>query len=306
MANSIRIYILVDSEFHFVQCAVPRRPQPVYESEGNITVSPRIVGGITAQEGDVRGIVSIQTIKGNHCCGGTWIRFGNRSQILTAAHCIFVDDQLIPESFLHLLQIMGDDLSISKSSPGPRRQIGKVRKIVPHPQYSPDTLHDDIAMIFLDKPFKETSTFGSIQVADENVVDNQTCSIAGWGTTAKSIELLIANVSVVPREICNGAHSHDGKVGPHAFCAGSMHGGTDTCQGDSGGGITRQNRLVGVVSWGRGCGRKTFPGIYTNAYEYRDWIEKTIQLENVSPPITQSTVLMLATVFAAIFARSIF
>ncbi|XP_055299883.1 trypsin eta-like [Sitodiplosis mosellana] len=294
----------IAQQFHSVNCEVPHLQQPVYDSDGNIKFFPRIVGGTKAHEGDVRGIVSIQTWKNEHICGGTWFRIGNKTQILTAAHCV-IDSKghLFPKL---LLQIMGDDLSISKS-PGLHRQMRKVRKIVPHPYYNPENLQNDIAMIFLTTQFKETRTFAPIQLATRSVVDNQACNIAGWGYTAEngvsSIELLMANVSVVPREICNGAFSYNGRVGPYAFCAGSMGGGIDTCQGDSGGGITSQNQLVGVVSFGVGCGRRNFPGVYTNAYHYRGWIEKTI---NASPAINQSTVLMLATVFAAIFARSMF
>lgn len=36
-------------------------------------------------------------------------------------------------------------------------------------------------------------------------------------------------------------------------------------QGDSGGPlISQERRLIGVVSWGYGCARAGFPGIYTN------------------------------------------
>lgn len=46
----------------------------------------------------------------------------------------------------------------------------------------------------------------------------------------QSIDLMITNVSVVPWEICNGPHAYKGLVGKHAFCAGSMEGGADSCQ----------------------------------------------------------------------------
>lgn len=44
---------------------------------------------------------------------------------------------------------MGDDLSISKSTSSPHRQVRKVRKIVAHPYYDPKLLSNDIAMIFV-------------------------------------------------------------------------------------------------------------------------------------------------------------
>lgn len=47
------------------------------------------------------------------------------------------------------LQIMGDDLSISNYSPSPRRQIRRVRKIVPHPLYDDYSKNNDIAVIFV-------------------------------------------------------------------------------------------------------------------------------------------------------------
>lgn len=45
---------------------------------------------------------------------------------------------------------MADDISVSRSSPGKRRQIRNVRKIATHPRYEikPNTLND-IAILFV-------------------------------------------------------------------------------------------------------------------------------------------------------------
>ncbi|XP_028158543.1 trypsin-7-like [Ostrinia furnacalis] len=56
------------------------------------------------------------------------------------------------------------------------------------------------------------------------------------------------------------------------FCAGGM--GRDACQGDSGGAAVSRGRVVGISSFGYGCGRYNIPGVYINISEenIREWI----------------------------------
>jgi hypothetical protein len=65
------------------------------------------------------------------------------------------------------------------------------------------------------------------------------------------------------------------------FFSGVNGGGKDSCQGDSGGPIVvRQNGnthvQVGVVSWGNGCARPDFPGVYARVSSAHDWIKDVI------------------------------
>lgn len=59
-----------------------------------------------------------------------------------------------------------------------------------------------------------------------------------------------------------------------------MKGGKDSCQGDSGGPAVMKHGdipyLVGITSWGTGCGRPGVPGIYTDVSVITGWIATVV------------------------------
>ena len=67
----------------------------------------------------------------------------------------------------------------------------------------------------------------------------------------------------------------------------------DTCQGDSGGPvmmytISQQWVLVGVTSYGKGCARANYAGVYTRVAAYQSWIATTSSNASTNPRSSES------------------
>ena len=98
-----------------------------------------------------------------------------------------------------------------------------------------------------------------------------------------SAELMLANVRLVPPTVCNANplfRETASSVGPGQICAlGDDQ--QDACQGDSGGPLIRrragQQTLVGLVSYGMGCGLPDTPGVYLDLRSYLGWIKEAMR-----------------------------
>jgi hypothetical protein len=112
-------------------------------------------------------------------------------------------------------------------------------------------------------------------------VDGPDAIIAGFGVTADhsngSPDLNHAFVKVWDDARCSATNSYGAEYDPATMvCAGWFEEGdtqaVDACQGDSGGGLARTDDsgdiaadvLLGVVSFGKGCGLPQYPGVYAD------------------------------------------
>ncbi|NWX19577.1 NETR protein, partial [Aegotheles bennettii] len=116
-------------------------------------------------------------------------------------------------------------------------------------------------------------------------INRQACIISGWGDTGKSYSrtLLQGVVPLLPREDCEVRYGQ--KFTNRMICAGNLSEDkrVDSCQGDSGGPLMCQRSdgrwiILGITSWGYGCGRKDSPGVYTKVSKYVPWIKKVTKL----------------------------
>jgi secreted trypsin-like serine protease len=225
----------------------------------SVDMKPLIVGGIEVTIGRKTYVSGLRSSAGGRSfCGGSLI---TPKHVLTAAHCM-----------VGITNVAVGTHYLSGTSDGEQLKVVKQTR---HPKYNSNTNSWDFLVLELEKPSK----FAPVALAKADGSDfvvGATSTAMGWGTTSEggsqSNVLRRVNLKIIDNKTC----SKNLDVDTTMLCAGGQLN-KDSCQGDSGGPLVVEKSggdvLIGAVSWGIGCGRLNYPGVYARVSVARTWID---------------------------------
>ncbi|XP_049546097.1 uncharacterized protein LOC125957443 [Anopheles darlingi] len=228
-----------------------------------------------------------------YVCGGTLI---DNLYIITAAHCVKTYNGFDLRVRLGEWDVNHD----VEFYPYIERDVISVQV---HPEYYAGTLDNDLAILKMDRPVDLTS---APHIAPACLPDKQTdfsgqrCWTTGWGKDAfgdygkyqnilKEVDVPIVNHYQCQNQLRQTRLGFSYNLNPGFLCAGGEEG-KDACKGDGGGPLVCERngvwQVVGVVSWGIGCGQANVPGVYVKVAHYLDWINQ-VQICGRDPGVTE-------------------
>ncbi|XP_075976580.1 brachyurin-like [Anticarsia gemmatalis] len=239
----------------------------------------RIAGGIPSNLGEFpyqAGLLAnFIDVNGTGICGGSLV---SSNRVITAAHCWFDG---VHQAW-RLTVVLG---SVTIYSGGVRQQTSVVAM---HPQWNPDLIRDDVAVIYLPTPVAFSSTISPIALPSGNELSQNfagaSAIASGFGLTGDGAEITIeqflshVTLNVLPHRTCSFAF-------PFVFQSSNIctsgAGGVSTCRGDSGGPLVVNSNgrriLIGVTSFGLAFGCELgYPAVFARTTSYINFFNQHI------------------------------
>uniref|UniRef100_A0A8C8YCL7 Serine protease 41 n=1 Tax=Prolemur simus TaxID=1328070 RepID=A0A8C8YCL7_PROSS len=267
---------------------------------GHRDIQALLVGGVQT----VRGRWPWQAllrVQDGYFCGGSLL---SRRWVLSAAHCF----KMYRNASNWWVQL--GELNLLPSFWNVRAYINRyrVKDIIVNPSYHGNSNSNDIALLRLATSVTYSKYIQPICVLSSTFMflHRPDCWVTGWGSLRENetsvpapYNLQEAQLTVFNNTRCNYLFqqpSGRSTVDDSMFCAGAENGSVDTCRGDSGGPLVCDKDglwyLVGVVSWGIGCGWPNRPGVYANVSRHFTWIQKVMSCSTPRPDFSRLLLLL--------------
>merc|ERR1712142_1072269 len=234
----------------------------------------RIVGGFEAEPNQWPWQVAL-FVDNAWFCGGALI---SENYVLTAAHCV---------DGASYFDIMAGAQNVKESSEPNRVEITSFNGWT-HPQWSPNDLANDIALIELPSPitFNDYIKPSCLPDAGDTADPDELVTATGWGKPSDNaggispVLRMVEDLPTITNAECNAVH---GIVQAGVVCIDTT-GGKGTCNGDSGGPLNmkfdvkdgaagQKWKQIGVVSFGASAGCEVgYPAGFSRTEYYRDWL----------------------------------
>ncbi|XP_017134781.1 trypsin beta [Drosophila miranda] len=222
-------------------------------------IQSKIVGGTTTTISTAPYLVQVR--RGTSLCGGSLI---STLWVLSAGHCV---KGQTASSFL----VRGGTTTLDGSD-------GVVRSVVltaVAPRFTTTKMNMDASLLKLNETMTGTN-IATISMGSFVPKAGSRVRIAGWGLTSEggstSRTLRATQITVVRQRVCSQDYGRLATITKYMFCARGKK--KDSCSGDSGGAVTRDSTLLGIVSFGYGCARSGYPGVYTAVARIRTWANR--------------------------------
>lgn len=217
----------------------------------------KIVGGEHAPPGAYPWMVALATASGLQFCGGSLVA---PSVVLTAAHCQVAPGELVVVGRLDLTTAAG--------------QVRAVKRAIYHRRYVTPSQGYDASLLLLDMAVDGITP---VDLAEPGEAPGEDTGIViGYGRTTEggtsSSRLLEATVPLISRFACASQY---GDIPLTALCADGD--GVGSCQGDSGGPLLVGGEQFGITSYGVGCARPDYAGVYGSVPQLRMWIDACVK-----------------------------
>lgn len=163
---------------------------------------------------------------------------------------------------------LGEWNAVSPSNEPLSAQEFYVAQIFMHPQFNPNNLRNDIAVLRLTGPVPlgTTPTITNVCLTT-TVITNMRCWVAGWGKNdfsssgsyqpiQKEVDVPLVDFNTCQQQLRTTKLGNNFQLDPNSFVCAGGEAGKDACVGDGGAPLvcTISGRwyLVGLVAWGIG------------------------------------------------------